>query len=282
MVSKGAYTNPSAITNNIGYITRTRKNEDRKNELLCYGTRGVSYNPVEAIQQFKIVQQRYREPNYIGSRVFHETLHLNESDLALLNYDQTHIYNYAESCAYYYYSLGFQIVFAVHWDQEKKYHIHFVGNAVSFVNGLKWKRSYTPTRQQHHIYCLMWYHRTFVNPQSNIVQPISFDYSLRQTATCLQMTEKKKYYVIAKGKNCGIYEDYTDALCQIEHYPNAVWRSCTSLAEAYYYLEQHLDPGESYQISIWGFSRYFEEYHAFMNFLNIFKERYPLKLSLSI
>lgn len=92
MVSKGAYTNSSAITNSILYITRTRKNENRRNELVSYGARGASDNPVEAIQQFKVVQQKYREPNNIGMRIFHETLHLSETDLALLNYDP--IFNY--------------------------------------------------------------------------------------------------------------------------------------------------------------------------------------------
>lgn len=278
MVSKGKYKNSAAIANGILYITRTRKNENRRNELVSYGARGASDNPLEAIQQFKVVQQNFKESNYIGSRIFHETLLLDELDLTLLNYDHKHIHNYAECCAFYYYLRGFQVVFAVHWDQEKKYHIHFVGNAVSYMNGLKWEASYTPTREQHHINCLMWYHRTFIVPQQNIVQPISFDYSLRKTNSCLP-EKKKKYYVVAKGRNCGIYEDYTDALNQIERYSNAVWKACTSLEEAYYYLEQNLEYRNYYVISIWGFSKSFAEYHSFMNFLNIFKDKYPLKLS---
>ena len=96
MVSPGAYTNPVAITNNIRYRTRKRKNESRRKDLSSYGIRGVSYNPVETIQQFKMVQRKYREPNYIGTRIFHEILHLRETDLALLNYDPKYIHNYGK------------------------------------------------------------------------------------------------------------------------------------------------------------------------------------------
>ena len=55
----GGYFNEDAVSNVIRYITRTRKNEDRKNELIGWG----SYNtlnmgtPEFVIKQFLDVQK---------------------------------------------------------------------------------------------------------------------------------------------------------------------------------------------------------------------------------
>lgn len=275
MVSPGEYENPQATTNNIKYITRTRENEKRRADLVSYGARGVSVNPILAVEQFKKVQRYYRDSKYIGKRIFHETLLLDEEDLTKLNYDIRHIHAYADRCAYFYYSLGFQVMFAVHWDQEKKFHIHFVGNAVSYMNGHKWVDSYDRIRENHHKYCLWWYHKTYIEPACQITQPISFDYEF-QPFTNISAGVEKKYYVVAKGKKCGIYEDYYDCQTQIENYPNALWRVCPSLALAYDYLIQNLEICDCYEIKIRGFSWRFQEYHSFLDFLNRFKNRYDL------
>lgn len=277
MVSPGEYKNPQAIANNIKYVTRTRVNERRREELLSYGMLGTSYVPHEAIEEFKIVQRTFRNPKYIGKRIFHETLHLNEDDLMLLNYDRCHIHAYAYRCAYYYYCLGFQIVFAVHWDQEKKFHIHFVGNSVNYLNGLKWKDSYEyeKVREEYHKYCLQWYCRTYIEPQHQIVQPISFDYPLMHPNN-ITTRKEKKYYAVARGKKCGIYEDYYDCQLQIENYPNALYKKCSSLTDAYYYLKQELEWRDDYKICIQGLHKRFQEYHSFLEFLNILKDKYEL------
>lgn len=275
MVSPGEYINPQAITNNIKYITRTRVNEKRRGELLSYGARGVSNIPQLAIEEFKRVQQNFRDSKYVGKRIFHETLHLNENDLTLLKYDPKHIYAYAYRCAYYYYCLGFQVMFAVHWNQEKKFHIHFVGNAVSFVNGLKWEAAYKETREEHHKYYLWWYHKTYIEPLNYVIQPISFDYRFNQSTNFATSIEKN-YYVVARGEKCGIYEDYYDCLSQTKNYLNALWRVCSSLESAYHYLIHNLEFRNYYEIRIRGFRRWFQEYHSFLNFLNILKDRYYL------
>lgn len=276
MVSHGKYKNNGAIANAIRYITRTRPNEDRKADLLSFGVVGTSYITEEAIEQFKIVQNKFREPGNIGKRIFHETLQLSEMDLVLLNNDPRHIIAYANRCAYYYYHLGFQVVFAVHWDQEKKYHIHFVGNAVSFLNGRKWQDSYTGVREGHFIYCLMWYHKTHIEPLADFMQPITFEIGLLQSFNVTTPINDKKFYVVARGKKCGIYEDYYDCQSQVENYKNPEWKLCASLDAAYVYLVQELDYRDCYEIRIRGFSRWFWEYHSFLNFLFIFKDRYGL------
>lgn len=275
MVSPGRYENPSAITNNIKYITRTRVDEKRRSDLVSYGAIGASVNPILAIEQFKKVQLHYKGTKYIGKRIFHETLLLDEDDLTMLNYDVRHIHAYAERCAYFYYCHGFQVMFAVHWDQEKKFHIHFVGNAVCYLDGHKWVDSYDHTRENHHRYCLWWYYKTHVEPTCQVIQPISFDNGFQVLLHNFVVGERK-FYVVANGKKCGIYEDYYDCQSQVENYPNDSWKICYSLGAAYDYLIQNLEIRDYYEIKLHGFSWWFQEYHSFLDFLNLFKDRYNL------
>ena len=86
----------------------------------------------------------------------------------------------------------------------------------------------------------------------------------------------RKYYVVANGKKCGIYENYYDCQSQIENYKNPKWKLCTSLDAAYVYLIQELDYRDYYEIRIQGFRWWLPEYHSFLNFLSIFKDRYEL------
>lgn len=275
MVSPGKYKNAQAITNNIRYITRTRENEQRRADLVSYGARGLSLNPEFAIEQLKDVQRHYRGSKYIGKRIFHETLLLNEEDLLMLNYDTKHIHAYAERCAHFYYSRGFQIMFAVHWDQQKKYHIHFVGNAVSYLDGRKWVDSYDRVRENYHKYYLWWYHKMYIDPMYQMIQPISFDNNLDSRLN-MSVRETKKFYAVASGKKCGIYETYYDCLSLVECYPNALWRECSSLAMVYDYFIQNLEIRDYYELKIHGVSWMFQEYHSFLNFLSILKDRYYL------
>ena len=61
-MTNGNYVNEDAVKNVIRYITRTRKNENRKNELLMYGGKGVAiYEPVDyMIAQLIYVRVRNR------------------------------------------------------------------------------------------------------------------------------------------------------------------------------------------------------------------------------
>ncbi len=46
------------------------------------------------------------------------------------------------------------------------------------------------------------------------------------------MAKKKKYYVVWEGNNTGIFNTWTECQLQIKGYPNARYKSFTSLAEA--------------------------------------------------
>lgn len=46
------------------------------------------------------------------------------------------------------------------------------------------------------------------------------------------MAKIKKYYVVWRGKNPGVYDDWNDAKEQIEDFPNPIYKSFSSAAEA--------------------------------------------------
>lgn len=137
------YTNPDAVENVIRYVTRTRLNEQRAKELIAIGGKGIYYNlPVERIiSQFLATQEVFNINQRGGRRIVHEIISLSDQDFANLNYDYRHVYLHAEAICEYYFSLGHQVLFAIHHDPEKKVHIHFVVNSINYTNGKKYHSS---------------------------------------------------------------------------------------------------------------------------------------------
>lgn len=145
MMRRGNYENKDAIEKVIRYITRTRKNEDRANELVIWGGCGIgSYaSPELAIKQFHCVQKVYGIERRGGRRMFHETLNILGNEFERLGKDYGRVSQIAMQCAKSYYGLGHQVVFAVHYTENtytfnKGVHIHFAVNTVNFINGSKW------------------------------------------------------------------------------------------------------------------------------------------------
>lgn len=144
MMRHGSYKNADAIENVIRYITRTRKNEDRRDELIAWGGMGIGYyaSPELVIEQFHYVQDVFGISKG-GRKLYHETLNITEKEFEWLGNDYGRIYQAAVKCAELYYMNGYQVVFAIH-DAKKKHglnkgvHIHFVVNAVNFMTGKKW------------------------------------------------------------------------------------------------------------------------------------------------
>lgn len=144
-IRKGNYTNSDAVENVIRYITRTRANEERADELIAWGGMGIGtyQTPELAIEQFRILQRVHRIETR-GSRMFHEVLRLTDGEFGFLEHDYGRVYQVAVSCAQYYYMMGHQVVFAIHQatkdDQggNKGLHIHFAVNSINFLTGNKW------------------------------------------------------------------------------------------------------------------------------------------------
>lgn len=141
--SKSYYTNPDVVENVIRYVTRTRVNEQRADELIAIGGKGIYYNlPVEdIINQFWGVQDLYNINQRGGRRIVHEIYSLSDQDFIDMNCEYINVYVVAELISEYYFKQGHQVLFAIHRDPEKKVHIHFVINSVNYINGKKYHSS---------------------------------------------------------------------------------------------------------------------------------------------
>lgn len=142
---RGSYVNKDAVENCVRYITRTRANEYRGNELIAWGGAGVGYYdlPEFVIQQFSGVQKTYGIEGRGGRRLYHETFNLTDAEFEQLGRNYDLVNQIAIKCAEFYYLMGHQVVFAVHHARSNQkgnrgVHIHFVVNAVNFMTGEKW------------------------------------------------------------------------------------------------------------------------------------------------
>lgn len=144
-MNKGNYTNGDAVENVVRYVTRTRLREERAAELITWGGWGVGVyqTPELVIEQFCRLQKIHRIETR-GSRIFHEVLGITKEEFDKLGCDYGRIYQVAVECAKYYYSMGYQVVFAIHnakdgcLERNKGLHIHFVVNTINFMTGNKW------------------------------------------------------------------------------------------------------------------------------------------------
>lgn len=151
---KTRFCNHDAVDNLIHYITRTRENEDRAGELITYGAMGAFYycSADDIIQQFKYVQNAYGINNRNGRRMYHEVLNLLDHEAGWLDYDAQLLWRVGIECCQIYFQMGFQSVFAVHYEEKKHYHFHFAVNSINFVTGRKWHTSIKDIGQREFIF----------------------------------------------------------------------------------------------------------------------------------
>ena len=137
---KGNYTNEDAVENVLHYVTRTRENEERGDDLINYGAVGADYfhSVDNMIQQFRYVQYVYGINSRRGRRMYHEVLNLKDCEFERLGRNPEVLWQVGMECCQVYFQMGHQAVFAVHWEPEKRCHIHFAVNTINFQNGWKW------------------------------------------------------------------------------------------------------------------------------------------------
>ncbi len=133
------YKNDNAVENVIRYITRTRANETRRNELICYGGAGVDItaSPAEIINQFLMVQDFYKINERGGRRLIHEVYSFTDEEFNLLNNDYALINLIAREISAYFFDQGYMVVYAIHCEIDKRVHIHFAVNSINYYNGKK-------------------------------------------------------------------------------------------------------------------------------------------------
>lgn len=148
------YRNPNAVENLIHYVTRTRGNEDREQDLISYGAAGAGYYlpPNDIIRQFLYVQYVYGINRRGGKRMYHEVFNLYDCEVEELGYDRGQLWLVGMECSQIYFQMGFQAVFAIHWEPDKHYHLHFAVNSINFIDGHKWHTSLPEIKQREEIF----------------------------------------------------------------------------------------------------------------------------------
>ncbi len=148
------YSNLDAVSNVIHYVTRTRYDEDRADELLGYGAAGAGYylSADDIIQQFLFVQNVFHINQRGGKRMYHEVYNLLDEEVERLEYNPAELWYLGMECCQVYYQMGFQVVFAIHFDYGKRYHIHFAVNSINFITGLKWHTSLPEIKQREAVF----------------------------------------------------------------------------------------------------------------------------------
>ena len=148
------YSNEDAVENLLHYITRTRKNEWRKGDLINYGAVGADYfhSVDDMIQQFRYIQHIHGINTRRGRRMYHEVFNLKDCELERLAYAHDILWQVGMECCQVYYQMGHQAAFAVHWELEKRCHIHFAVNSISFMTGLKWHTSRPEIKEREGIF----------------------------------------------------------------------------------------------------------------------------------
>jgi hypothetical protein len=134
------YSNKNAVKYLIEYITRSRPNENRKGDLIGYGAAGIPLNisPQQMISVIENTQKNtYMKAEVKGPRMSHIVFNFTESEMAMMCYDYGLLWSFAEECTQLFYNIGFQVVFAIHYDPGKRYHIHFAVSTVNFLTGKK-------------------------------------------------------------------------------------------------------------------------------------------------
>ena len=134
------YTNRQAVKFVIDDITRNRENEKYEYQLLGYGAVGVNhFLPVEdMIATFRYVQEAYNIENRGGRRIYHEVFWFNQDEVMRLNWDVGLMWQFAyEVATEFFYKKGHQVIFAIHYDLNGKYHIHFAVNTINYLTGAK-------------------------------------------------------------------------------------------------------------------------------------------------
>ena len=168
------YSNPDAVENLIRYATRRRKDEERGKDLITYGAVGTDYfhSSDVMIQQFEYVQKVYGINSRCGRRMYHEVFNLMDWEVERLDSASEWLWRVGMECCEVYYLMGHQAVFAVHWEQEKRCHIHFVVNTINFENGRKWHSSKLEIKQRGVIFNEIL--RKYQIMATGVIEPLEF------------------------------------------------------------------------------------------------------------
>lgn len=132
------FKNKDGISNLICYITRTRINEDRQDELICYGLPSgcpCIRRPEEIIAEFEYISKSYYTK---GSKAVHYVIQISDYVFASMGNSMDQLKLCMVECAQYIFEVaGHQCCFAIHHSADLKLHVHFAINATNYRTGKK-------------------------------------------------------------------------------------------------------------------------------------------------
>jgi len=172
------YCNKNAVKYVIDDILRNRPIETETYNLLGYGAWGVNYflSVEDIIATLCYVQKAYDIEHRRGRRIYHEVFWLTPEDLSSLGWNVELMWKFASevSCEFFYKN-GFQVVFAIHYSLQGKYHIHFAVNTINFCTGMKFN-SFEKDRHAREIICNEILSKYFIKDKSDSrsVKPLYF------------------------------------------------------------------------------------------------------------
>lgn len=148
-VPSQSFDSSKEVDNLIRYITRSRKDEKEKQDLISYGGRGSEiHDDISiAIKQWKAVQANYISPKVkFGRYCFHEIYCLTNKISERI--DEKRLDELAFELSGEYWKERHQVIYGIHRPDrhENRVHIHFAINTVCFKTGRKWHDSFG-TRQ---------------------------------------------------------------------------------------------------------------------------------------
>lgn len=134
------YSNKNAVKFVIDDITRNRENEKYGHQILGYGAIGANHflTVEDMIAAFCYLQRAYDIDNRRGRRMYHEVFWFSPDEVMMLNWNVKLMWYYAYEIAMeFWYKRGHQVIFAIHYDMQGKYHIHFAINTINYLTGAK-------------------------------------------------------------------------------------------------------------------------------------------------
>lgn len=143
------YRGKKDVGNLIRYITRTRPDENRRNELVAYGAGSgcpCIRTPEEMIDEFVYVISQYGTK---GSLIVHYTIQISDYQFDQMDRSMDRLKDcMVECCQYIFNDLGHQCCFAIHYSKEHKLHAHIVINSTNYRTGHKLHQYYKSLIQE--------------------------------------------------------------------------------------------------------------------------------------
>lgn len=76
-----------------------------------------------------------------------------------------------------------------------------------------------------------------------------------------------KVYVVCRGRELGLFDTWADCEEQVEYYRGAIFRGFKTIYEAISFIKVEMPAGEEYVINVKGQTKYYPDYHLFIDAL---------------